>query len=154
MRYRPVSCSSDWTLRGHSNRFSHVDYALHAALQAHADLDFIVISYDVACQYNKHVWERFSTQWPELEVLKDKVSFLVPKMHLMAHKGNCQYTQSFNFTKHVGRTDGEQTERNWSIGNANAGSTREMNAGHRHDTLNDHNNSFNFGKVRTIGELN
>ncbi len=69
----------------------------------------------------------------------------------MAHKEDCQYLYSFNFTENVGRTDGEQIERNWSKGKGNTASTREMNPGHRHDVLNDHHNSFNFDKLRNIG---
>lgn len=95
--------------------FSHVDYALKHTLTTYSQLDRIVVSYDVACQYYKNFWARIEKKWPNLCRLKDKIIFLVPKMHLMAHKGDCQYTQSFNFTKHVGRTDGEQTERNWSL---------------------------------------
>lgn len=133
-------------------RFLNGDYALKAALQNYSELHQIVISYDVACQYCKHFFERIRKVCPDLTGLQEKLVFLVPKMHLMAHKTDCQYLHSFNFTEGVGRTDGEQVERNWAKVNANAGSTKEMTGGHRHDTLNDHHQNFNFDKMRSIGQ--
>lgn len=133
-------------------RYTHADYALKHTLETYAELDLIVISYDVACQYSRNFDKRVFTQWPDLRKVKEKLVFLIPKMHLMAHKGDCQYTMSFNFADHVGRTDGEQPERNWAAGNANAGSTKEMTGGHRHDSLNDHHQNYNFDKIRGIGE--
>ena len=57
------------------------------------------------------------------------VVFLVPKFHLPAHIPRCQVAYSFNFTPHVGRTDGEAPERGWANINPAASSTKEMGPG-------------------------
>ena len=70
--------------------------------------------------------------------------FLIPKFHLLAHIMACQNVFSFNFNRHVGRTDGEAPERGWSQINAATTSTAEMGPGHRRDTLDDHFGDVNW----------
>ncbi|KAF7982027.1 hypothetical protein HWV62_30280 [Athelia sp. TMB] len=73
--------------------------------------------------------------------------YLVPKFHLPAHVARCQTAFSFNFTRFVGRTDGEAPERGWADINAVAGSTQEMGPGSRRDTLDDHFGDWNHRKI-------
>ncbi|KDQ05651.1 hypothetical protein BOTBODRAFT_98592, partial [Botryobasidium botryosum FD-172 SS1] len=105
----------------------------------------IVVSYDVACQYVKHFRERFEAQFPDVKD-HDRFEFLIPKMHLYAHKDDCHYRYSFNYTEGCGRTDGEAPERGWAALNELATSTREMNSAHRHEVLEDRVNDINFRK--------
>ncbi|KAG2079402.1 uncharacterized protein F5147DRAFT_785092 [Suillus discolor] len=49
-----------------------------------------------------------------LDYLSKVIHFFVPKFHLPAHVAKCQMIFSFNFTRFVGRTDGEAPERGWS----------------------------------------
>jgi hypothetical protein len=80
------------------------------------------------------------------------VKKLVPKFHLPAHIEKCQVNFSFNYTKGVGRTDGEAPERGWSKINGLAASAREMGPGSRRDTLEDHMGDSNWKKVVGMGK--
>jgi hypothetical protein len=42
-------------------------------------------------------------------------------------------------------------ETGWAVHNLTAGSTKEMNAGHRHDVVDDTSNNWNWEKMLTIG---
>ncbi|KAG2126366.1 uncharacterized protein EDB93DRAFT_1097111, partial [Suillus bovinus] len=53
-----------------------------------------------------------------------------PKIH-----HTCQTQFSFNYSKGVGRTDGEALERGWANINQVATSTKEMGPGSCRDTL-------------------
>ncbi|KIJ48789.1 hypothetical protein M422DRAFT_90078, partial [Sphaerobolus stellatus SS14] len=72
--------------------------------------------------------------------------FLVPKFHLASHIDACADRFLFNWTKNVGRTCGEIVETNWVNLNLLATSTREMDAGHRKDTLTDAKIDMNWCK--------
>ena len=76
----------------------------------------------------------------------------VPKFHAPAHKRECRYTFSLDYLEGTGRTDGEAVERTWSEQNGLALRTREMNEGHRHDTINDFHGHGNDRRTTTIGE--
>ncbi|KAG1725657.1 hypothetical protein EDB19DRAFT_1897750 [Suillus lakei] len=81
------------------------------------------------------------------------VNFLIPKFHLPAHIEPCQIDFSFNFSRHVGRTDGEAPERGWANINPIASSTKEMGPGSRRDTLDDHFGDWNWKRVVQLGRL-
>jgi hypothetical protein len=51
----------------------------------------------------------------------------------------------------MGRTDGERIEGTWGEAKQAGGMTKEMNAGHRHDTLNDFFNDWNWVKAQNLG---
>ena len=75
---------------------------------------------------------------------------LVPKLHLQGHTEDCQYRWSLNFTRWMGRTDGEHIEGGWSEAKQAGGMTKEMNTGHRQDTLSDFQNNWNWVKATKI----
>ncbi|KIJ30134.1 hypothetical protein M422DRAFT_130581, partial [Sphaerobolus stellatus SS14] len=123
-------------------RFVNVDYPLiHILLEGiKAGLKRLVVSYDVACKYNINFEHRITHKdWPlvtsrELHSLKQlDLTWLVPKFHLAAHVDGCVDKYSFNWTKNVGRTCGENVESNWSSLNGLATSVREMGFGSRRD---------------------
>lgn len=60
-----------------------------------------------------------------------KVTFFVPKFHLLAHVDKCQMSLPFNFIPSVGRTDGEAPERGWANINTVASNMKEMWPGAR-----------------------
>jgi Kyakuja-Dileera-Zisupton transposase len=93
----------------------------------------------------------FPSSWPVNDG-KVGLSFLVPKFHLPAHIQKCHWNYSFNYTKNVGRTDGEAPERGWSNLNGLAYSTREMGPGSREDTIEDHVGDWNWKKIVTMGK--
>ncbi|KAM6490384.1 hypothetical protein JOM56_014148, partial [Amanita muscaria] len=105
-----------------------------------------------ACQWSRHLAERCKVYSDDayMAVTHRQLQFLVPKFHLPAHVQYCQANFSFNFTPHVGRTDGEAPERGWSAVNAIAGSTKQMGPGSRRDTLDDHFGDYNWRKVTSL----
>lgn len=58
-------------------------------------------------------------------------------MHIKGHILYCQLLWSFNYLPYSGETCGEMIETGWAENNQTAGSTKEMNEGHRHDALDD-----------------
>ncbi|EDR12084.1 uncharacterized protein LACBIDRAFT_324502 [Laccaria bicolor S238N-H82] len=114
------------------------------------DLVEVVVSYDIACQWSSDIWGRMMKYPHTMHVDHDdhtRFRFLIPKFHLPAHIKACQEKFSFNFNRHVGRTDGEAPERGWSHINPVAMSTREMGPGSRRDTLDDHFGNWNWKKT-------
>jgi hypothetical protein len=130
-----------------------MDYIFFSTLR-HSSLPYLNISYDIACQWNKNLWDRM-TAMPislHLDRIQKTIRFFVPKFHLPAHISTCQSMFSFNFGKHVGRTDGEAPERGWSNIKPVASSTKEMGPGSRRDTLDDHFGDWNWKKLVGLGE--
>ena len=111
----------------------------------------IVETYDVACQYYIHLKKRFESNFPDLADVIDIIHLLVPKKHLDGHKDDCKYRFSLNYTEGVGRSHGEGIEASWAESKQSGGSTRQMNHGHRHDTINDLHNYWNWNKLRGLG---
>lgn len=131
-----------------------MDYLVFSAI-AHFPLARFNFSYDIACQWHKKLWSRMSTMPERLQLDHDAkvVRFFVPKFHLKAHVQSCQTAFSFNFTRWVGRTDGEAPERGWANFNRVASSTKEMGPGSRRDHLDDHFGDFNWKKRMGLGML-
>lgn len=125
-----------------------MDYLFFLTLRYNST-NILKVSYDVACQWNKHLWERMSKLPPsmQLDTVSADVTFFVPKFHLPTHIDKCQTTYSFNFLLGVGRTDGEAPERGWANINPIASSTKEMGPGARRDILDDHFGYSNWQKI-------
>ncbi|KLO04261.1 hypothetical protein SCHPADRAFT_840849 [Schizopora paradoxa] len=124
--------------------FAYTDFALRQALRRYEHYPNIVCSYDIACQYSKKVSSRFRTYFPECEETVSNIRFYVPKLHGHGHTEDCQYLFSLDYASNIGRTHGERIESGWAEGNQAGPSTREMNAGHRHETLSCYYNDWNF----------
>ncbi len=151
-------CPFTWSNFGLlSIRYANTDYALHGALRNLALVKWIVLTYDIACQYSINLVQRFKDAAQQgifshsIFSVVDRLHLLVPKMHLQGHKDDCRYRWSLNWTKGMGRTDGERIEGTWAEAKQAGGMTKEMNAGHRHDTLNDFFNDWNWLKVQNLG---
>jgi hypothetical protein len=136
------------------SRYINMDYIFFNSIRGNTDeFKNIIISYDIACQWSRHFWDRM-LQFPRechINGSSVKINFLVPKFHLPAHRPACHVAYSFNFTPCVGRTDGEAPERGWSNSNALSSSTKEMGPGSRRDTLDDHFGDLNWRKVCGLG---
>ena len=111
----------------------------------------VVISYDIACKWSIYHLERFSENYPDLNINDFQFSYLIPKFHLPGHGTPCQTEYSFNFSKGVGRTHGETIEQEWAHINLTALSTREMGPGARHLTLDDSWGWWNWRKILGMG---
>ncbi|KAG1719290.1 hypothetical protein EDB19DRAFT_1898779 [Suillus lakei] len=135
-------------------KYVNMDYIFFSTMRHAGDVAVLNVSYDIACQWSKHLWQRMG-QYPSTIHLRHHnnktVTFLVPKFHLPAHIELCQITYSHNLLKGMGRTDGEAPERGWANINPVATSTREMGPGSRRDTLDDHFGDFNWKKITNMG---
>ncbi|KAG6877691.1 hypothetical protein C0992_009434 [Termitomyces sp. T32_za158] len=130
-------------------RYVNMDYFVFSSIRQNTPKN-VVVSYDIICQWAKHLVSRAETYATANEYHSHSWTFLVPKFHLPAHCPECQVNFSFNFTRHVGRTDGEAPERGWAAINAISTSTKEMGPGSRRDTLDDHFSDYNWRKIVTL----
>ena len=121
-----------------------MDYMFFLSI-AGSELVRLFVSYDIACQWHKNIWNRMEQYKSEIQFNGDGkvMTFLVPKFHLPAHIEECNLRFSFNLTRDVGQTDGEAPERGWANANPLATSTKEMGPGARRDALDDHFNDWN-----------
>ncbi|KAK6974865.1 CxC2 domain-containing protein [Favolaschia claudopus] len=119
-------------------RYSNMDFLVVSVLLVYHVL-CMIISYDIACQYSIHFWDRM-VQFPRhlwLKVPPREVRWKVPNFHLPAHKKRCHAAYSFHYTRGAGMTHGEGVEQNWSFSNGAAASTKLMGPGARQATLED-----------------
>ncbi|KAJ7439837.1 hypothetical protein FB451DRAFT_1344179 [Mycena latifolia] len=153
-----VSCSRHEMF--HANRtgdlqrgewYSNMDYLWFLSVMGVMLLS-IVASYDIACQWSRNFWERMKKMPAHLWLPSGtKVQFKVPKFHLPPHVKKCHGLFSLNYTKWVGRTDGEGVERNWSWLNMAARSISVMGPGSRDDTIDDFCGFSNWQKTVGLG---
>ncbi|KAF6746462.1 hypothetical protein DFP72DRAFT_992812 [Ephemerocybe angulata] len=136
-------------------RYCNMDYILHwgIVVLALGILRTFFISYDIACQWSKHLIERIRKIDSKSPLLgaEAKTRFLVPKFHLPAHIAPCQTKFAFMLTPGAGLGDGEAPERGWGEANPLAPSTREMGPGTRRDTLDYNFGDYNWRKVVDLG---
>ncbi|KAF5344859.1 hypothetical protein D9756_011191 [Leucocoprinus leucothites] len=132
--------------------YARTDYALAHALGMEALRHrWIMLSYDIWCQYHINLPKRFSVNFRYLEKTVTEMRGAVPKMHIHGHNWECQIEHSFFYKPYSGMTCGEGIESTWSEQNHAASSTKELNEGHRHDTLDDFNGYWNWCKAVKIG---
>ncbi|KAL4259471.1 CxC2-like cysteine cluster KDZ transposase-associated domain-containing protein [Pleurotus pulmonarius] len=133
-------------------RYANMDYLYFSSITNHSPA-VCVVSYDIACQWTRNMGHRATVYPPEAvgtQYHSLSIRYLVPKFHLYAHRSECQNNYSFNFTPHVGRTDGESPERGWAAMNPVSSSTKEMGPGSRRDTLDDHFGDYNWRKISSM----
>ncbi|KAF7321400.1 hypothetical protein MKEN_00660500 [Mycena kentingensis (nom. inval.)] len=136
-------------------RYANMDYIL-ASLLRHIDpLLRKIFSYDIACQWGKHLKERLLQLPPlvRLHLVLDLCRFVVPKMHLNAHIVLCRLLFSLGLILGSGQTDGEGIERLWAAIAGVAGSTKLSGHGARADQLDDHWSFWNWTKLVGLPKL-
>jgi len=135
-------------------RFVNTDYALASALSSSGatELRWIKLRYDIWCSYHKNLKERFAKHFSHAAKLLDNLRGAIPKMHVKNHIEACQLLWAFNYLRYSGETCGELIETGWSEGNQVAGSTKEMNDGHRHDILDEYHDYWNWTKMHRLGK--
>ena len=131
-----------------------MDYIFWTTLLIAGSVGWLVVSYDIACQWSRNLHKRVSEYPSDMQTsfLNALVWFFVPKFHLAAHGEKCQGPYSLNWRKWVGRTDGEGIERGWSLVNQLATMLREMGPGFRHDTFDNHWSALNWKKLTGLGK--
>lgn len=131
--------------------YARTDYALAQALLEEGDQRWIMVTYDIWCQFSVKLKERFAKSFPHLMPLIDCLRGAIPKMHIHNHIAACQLIWALNFIKYSAETYGEAIESGWAEQNESSGSTKEMNAGHRHDSLDDIFGFWNWLKLTSLG---
>ncbi|KAJ3560759.1 hypothetical protein NP233_g10624 [Leucocoprinus birnbaumii] len=129
--------------------YARTDYALVLGLGLEGLRQrWILVTYDVWCQYHINLKSRFANFPGWVEKSKtNAVRGAIPKMHIHGHNRSCQLKHSLVYQKYSGMTYGEGIESAWSEQNHAAASTKEQNRGHRHDTLDDFNGFWNWTKL-------
>lgn len=129
-----------------------MDYFFLSSLNQNTPIR-LAVSYDIACQWSKNIKSRVDEYPVTFSLLHHLISYFIPKWHILAHRSECQQNFSFNYSPHVGRTDGEAPERGWAAQDGVANSTKGMGPGSRSDTLDDHFGDFNWRKIVNMGEF-
>lgn len=137
-------------------RYCNMDYIVLSTLMRRTGITPLVISYDIACQWSIHLEERVK-QFPahlqiEIPSHTRELRHAIPKYHFRAHREQGHNQFSLNLIHGVGRSCGEQIERNWPKHSETAASTREMGPGSRHDTLEDHFGYANWRVLVSLGK--
>ncbi len=122
------------------HRYVWTDFALGSALGMESlHQCWIMISYDIWCQYSINLKARMHERFPHLADIFMRVQGAIPKLHIYSHGEKCQLHCSFVLTKYSGMTCGEGIESAWAEQNHAAGSTNGQSTGHRQDTLDEFN---------------
>lgn len=109
---------------------------------------WIILTYDIACQWSKNFRKRMSEFSAEMQIPDTtQVDVAIPGWHINGHGASCRENFNLSYIEGAGRTVGEDIETTWAGTNPLAPSVREMGPAARHDTLNDHCNGWNFRKI-------
>lgn len=135
----------------HYPRYARTDYALKNALEEAHDQRWIMLTYDIWCQYHVNLLKRFGALFPNFLSTARRICGAVPKLHIQGHTDECQQHFSLNYLPYSGETYGEGIESSWSVNNESGGSTKQQNHGHRHDSLDDGFAYWNWQKLMTLG---
>ncbi|KAJ7116742.1 hypothetical protein C8R46DRAFT_1170407 [Mycena filopes] len=107
-------------------------------------------TYDIACQYIIYLEERFAKQFPDqLESVK-KIRWGVPALHVQGHQDSCSYLFGTAYMECVGHFHGETAEHYWPEANQLGPHVRQMNLGHRQDTMINHHGDWNYKKTASL----
>ncbi|KAJ7029470.1 hypothetical protein C8F04DRAFT_1264926 [Mycena alexandri] len=112
--------------------FCNMDFIFSSAVLNFALL-WLVLSYDIACQFSKNIWTRMEGL-PEkyhLQIDRLNVRWIVPNFHLPPHKKGCHSVFSFHWLWGAGCTHGETVKQNWEFLNGAAAATKLMGLGAR-----------------------
>ncbi|KAF7300224.1 CxC2 domain-containing protein [Mycena kentingensis (nom. inval.)] len=139
-------------------RYANMDYIFASFLRHLIGLLWIIVSYDIACQWKKNLRERleklpadmrFAALWRLIELAR----FAIPKMHIKGHIVLCQLLFAWGLLFGGAQTDGEGVERTWSWVGGVAASTRASGPGSRADQLDDHMSFWNWTKIIRMAAL-
>ncbi|KAJ7166380.1 hypothetical protein C8R43DRAFT_1103994 [Mycena crocata] len=146
----------------HSERFANADAALARMLRKmnprkNASVKFRlafekidkVVTYDIACEYYVKIKARFrdSPDLVDVADIVDRIRWGIPALHVTGHKSDCTYQFGTAYMDCIGHFHGETAEAYWPSANKIGGHARQMNNGHRQDTLIDNANDWNWKKT-------
>ncbi|KAJ7663720.1 hypothetical protein DFH06DRAFT_986389 [Mycena polygramma] len=147
----------------HAERFANSDYALAMALRNHKpdekfefklqiEVDDVdeVATYDIACEYVVNLEARFAKHFPDQLKSIKKMRWGVPALHVQGHQDSCTYLFGTGYMECVGHFHGETAEHYWPEANQLGPHVRQMNLGHRQDTMINHHGDWNYKKTMKI----
>ncbi|KAF7331292.1 CxC2 domain-containing protein [Mycena kentingensis (nom. inval.)] len=107
-------------------RYANMDWVFFQILQHVSYLLWIIVSYDIVCQWIKKILERVKNLEPHIRirVIWALVRFVIPKLHILGHVAKCRTRYSLLLLRGGAQTDGEGIERPWSNIGGVAASTR------------------------------
>ncbi|KAF8231610.1 hypothetical protein L208DRAFT_1038472, partial [Tricholoma matsutake] len=123
------------------------NYTLMFAISKCIHNCWIILSYDVWCQYSIHLLNRIKEQFSALLPIVRCIHGAIPSAHIRGHILLCQLLWAFKYMQYSGETYGKMIETSWAEQNQTAGSTKEQNDGHRHNTLDDFFGYWNWTKL-------
>ncbi|KAF9002597.1 hypothetical protein BDZ89DRAFT_1146428 [Hymenopellis radicata] len=135
-------------------RYRNTDFVLYTVL-SRMGLKEITVTYDIACQYKKHFFERIQALPPALQDIMGeapKIQWALPVWHGNVHEVKCEASESLKYKVGVGKTDGEGIEHVWAVLNPFSYMTKEQLPGGRHDNIEDKINHHNFMKNVGLGK--
>ncbi|KAL0569846.1 hypothetical protein V5O48_012112 [Marasmius crinis-equi] len=134
-------------------RFSIIDYVLGVAMQWWAAILWLLLCYDIACQYFRNFARRQSC-WPSHISLPPLMQMVVAigKLHHPGHNSECHEELDLNLRPGAAQIDGESCERFWSNHNALSNSTKTMGPGARQDLLESQFDFWNWEKYKFLGQ--
>ncbi|KAJ7458371.1 hypothetical protein B0H11DRAFT_1737827 [Mycena galericulata] len=117
-------------------RYCNMDFLFFSAVLNFA-VAWLILSYDIACQFSKNIWSRMEglPQKYHLHIDRANIRWMIPNFHLPAHKKGCHSPFSFHWLWGAGCTHGETVEQNWEFLNGAAASTKLMGFGARVSAL-------------------
>ena len=122
-----------------------MDYLILSALRNVGQLQEVLISYNIACQWTKNLRKRMLEYDKTLQVPESlNIEAAIPSWHVNGHGDWCQNNLLLSYIPGVERTCREDIETMWSSTNPLVPSTREMGPAVCRETLNDHWGGWNF----------
>ncbi|KAJ7113877.1 hypothetical protein C8R44DRAFT_630668 [Mycena epipterygia] len=148
----------------YGERFANTDMALAMDLRQHQPSESFQVTlrlevddidqattYDIACEYFIHLEERFQKNFPDLVHMIKRMRWGVPALHVQGHQDSCTYLFGTAYMECVGHFHGETAEQYWPEANQLGPHVRQMNNGHRQDTMINHHNDWNHKKTMNLG---
>ncbi|KAJ7850746.1 hypothetical protein B0H13DRAFT_1644377, partial [Mycena leptocephala] len=123
------------------------DYTLCRSLSEASKLRFIKVTYDIWCQYHVNLEPRVEELFNNMLLILRRIRGAIPKMHIHNHQDLCEILWNLNWLPNCGLAVGEMIETGWAEQNLTAGSTKEQNDGHRHDSIDDTSGHWNWDKL-------
>ncbi|KAF8991711.1 hypothetical protein BDQ17DRAFT_1392943 [Cyathus striatus] len=121
-------------------KYCNMDFIVLSSLK-NLQLPRIVITYDIGCQWSKNLRKHINNMPPDLHIPHNTIIDVgVPSWHINAHGDACR--SNFSLMHMPGAV-----ETSWANTNPLAASLREMGSANRHESLDNHWNSWNFHKI-------
>ncbi|KAL0576618.1 hypothetical protein V5O48_005376 [Marasmius crinis-equi] len=134
-------------------RFSIIDYVLGMAMGLWSTLLWLLLCYDIACQYYRN-FDRRKARWPSHISLSSALNIVVAigKLHHPGHNSDKHEEFDLNLRPGAGQTDGESCERFWANHNGLSNASKTMGPGARQDMMESQFDFHNWEKYKAMGQ--